>query len=389
MNMKKKNVMFLIGKMQTGGAEHVVYNLCNSLKDEYNITLVTRTMEGADYIPDVNTVEIPELGSKKKLFLGLKKLKKLKKKLKIDTSISFLLKYNIYNCLTKNKERVIISVRNNITSSKRIYSKTYIALYKKIINKVDLVVNVSATTMDDSIRNFGANRNKNIVIPNFCDYEFINSVKNEELPDEHRDIFKRDVIISNGRYNYQKGQWHLIRAFKNVASKNPNAVLVLTGRGSLKEYFEALVDELNLKDNVYILDYVDNVYRYMHHAKMFFLNSFYEGMPNVLLEAMACDLPVIATDAPGGSKEILEPSANISERIKEVTCASYGVLVPMCDGNMYSANDALTKEEEQLADAINMMLEDDKLYNDYKKISEQRVLDFSRDKILDMWRKII
>ena len=67
--------MFLIGKMQTGGAEHVVYNLCNSLKDEYNITLVTRTMEGADYIPDVNTVEIPELGSKKKLFLGLKKLK--------------------------------------------------------------------------------------------------------------------------------------------------------------------------------------------------------------------------------------------------------------------------------------------------------------------------
>lgn len=58
--------------------------------------------------------------------------------------------------------------------------------------------------MDDSICNFGANRNKNIVIPNFCDYEFINSVKNEELPDEHRDIFKRDVIISNGRYNYQK-----------------------------------------------------------------------------------------------------------------------------------------------------------------------------------------
>ena len=200
-------------------------------------------------------------------------------------------------------------------------------------------------------------------------------------------FFKRDVIISNGRYNYQKGQWHLIRAFKNVASKNPNAVLVLTGRGSLKEYFEALVDELNLKDNVYILDYVDNVYRYMHHAKIFFLNSFYEGMPNVLLEAMACDLPVIATDAPGGSKEILEPGSNINERLKEVTCASYGVLVPMCDGNMYSANDALTKEEEQLADAINMMLEDDKLYNDYKKISEQRVLDFSRDKILDMWRK--
>lgn len=385
----KKNVMFIIGQMKTGGAEHAVFNLCNLLKAEYNITLVTCTMSNADYMPDVKTIEIPELGSKKKALIGLYKLKKLKKELKIDTSISFLLKYNIYNYLTKNKEKVIISVRNNTTSIKHNYSDKYLFLYKKIINKVDLVVNVSTTTMEDSIDNFKAKRKKNIVIPNFCDLEYINSVKKEQLPLEHRDIFKNDVIICSGRYNFQKGQWHLIRAFKNVVLKNPNVKLVLTGRGPLKEYFESLVDELKLNDNVYILDYVDNVYRYMHHAKIYFLNSLYEGMPNVLLEAMACDLPIIATDAKGGSKEILEPNANINERLKEVTKVSYGILVPVCDGEMYKASDNLTKEEENLAEAINMLLDDKQLYSEYKSLSQKRVLDFTNDIILDKWRNII
>lgn len=385
----KKNVMFIIGRMKTGGAEHVVFNLCNLLRDEYNVTLVTRTMSNADYIPDVKTIEIPELSSKKKVLIGLRKLKELKKILKIDTSISFLLKYNIYNCLTKNKEKVIISVRNNITSTKHNYSDKYVFLYKKIINKADLVVNVSATTMEDSINNFKAKRKKNIVIPNFCDLEYINSVKKEQLPLEHRDIFKNDVIICSGRYNFQKGQWHLIRAFKNVVLKNPNAKLVLTGRGPLKEYFESLVDELKLNNSVYILDYVDNVYRYMYHAKIYFLNSLYEGMPNVLLEAMACDLPIIATDSKGGSKEILEPNASINERLKEVTKASYGILVPVCDGKMYKASDNLTKEEENLAEAINMLLDDKQLYSEYKSLSQKRVLDFTNDKILDKWRNII
>lgn len=381
--------MFIIGQMNTGGAERVINNLCNTLNGEYNITLVVRKIEGADYIPNVNIVEIKELNEGKNLFVGLIKLHKLKKDLQIDTSVSFLLKYNIYNYLSKYKERVIISVRNYITANESIHSKKNLFLYKKIIKKVDLVVNVSEAVMDDQIQHFKSNPNKNIVIPNFCDIDYINKVKYEELPKEHIHLFEGDVIISSGRYTFQKGQWHIIRAFQKVVASNQNIKLVLTGRGALKEYYEELIRELHLEKNVYLLDFVDNVYRYMYHAKAYLLNSFYEGMPNVILEAMACDLPVIATDVQGGTKEILAPSRKRDTYVDTITPSEYGILIPVCDSVMYKALSPLTKEENDLADVMIQLFEDKSMYQRYKQLSHQRVQAFSKDKIIKMWKDIL
>ena len=249
----KKNIMFIIGQMKTGGAERVIYNLCNNLKDKYNITLVVRTIKNADYIPDVNIVEIKELNNTRYMLIGLLKLRQLKKKLKIDTSISFLIKNNVYNYLSRYKDKVIISVRNCMTEIDYEKNKKMVFLYKRIVKKVDLVVNVSEAAKDDQIKNFKSIPNKNIVIPNFCEIDLINDEKKEKLPKEHSKLFKGNVIISSGRYSFQKGQWHLIRAFKKVVEYDSNAKLILTGRGVLKDYYQELVSELNLENNVYIL----------------------------------------------------------------------------------------------------------------------------------------
>lgn len=385
----KKNIMFLIGQMKSGGAERVIYNLCNNFKDKYNITLVVRTINNADYIPDVNIIEMPRLNNSVFRIDEILRLRKLKKELKIDTCVSFLLKYNVFNYLSKYKEKVIISVRNCMKSVDYNKYKTFLFLYKRIVKKVDLVVNVSESVMIDQFKNFGSKKENNIVIPNFCELDLINELKKEALPKEHAKFFKGNVIISPGRYSDQKGQWHLIRAFQKVLEYDKNAKLVLMGRGDNKAYYETLINELGLQKNVILLDFIENVFQYMYNSKIFVLNSFYEGMPNVLLEAMACELPIIATDAPGGTKEILAPNLNLTTYVKKTSLENYGILIPLCDRVKYSGKEPLTKEEKSLADVIILLLKDKKLYKNYKEASIKRVKDFSKEKILKMWDNIL
>jgi len=139
-----------------------------------------------------------------------------------------------------------------------------------------------------------------------------------------------------------------------------------------------------------VLDYVDNVYRYMYNAQVYVLNSFYEGMPNALLEAMACNLPIIATDAPGGTREIVSSSisANLIN-MEKINYEDYGILIKPCDSKMYSAADPLTQEEINLADAIITLLSNKSLMEKYKKNSNKRIKDFDKSKILAMWESIL
>ena len=112
-------------------------------------------------------------------------------------------------------------------------------------------------------------------------------------------------------------------------------------------------------------------------------------MPNALLESMACGLPVIATDAPGGTKEIIAPTRKEDSYVKKVTLEKYGILIPTCDKKKYTAKEKLTKEEKQIAEAIILLLKDKTLYQKYKKASQERVKDFSKTEILKMWENIL
>lgn len=385
----KKNVMFIIGQMRSGGAERVVCNLCNNLKDEYNITLVVRTIENADYIPDVNIVEIDELNGGKISLKGIKKLKALKKELKIDTAISFLIKYNVYNFLSRGTEKVIFSVRNVLSSQVNKPSFMNNLIYRYALKKVNLVVNVSEDVKTDTVKHYHSPDEKNIVIPNFCEVDKIDKAKKAKLPKEYKNLFKGNVVFSAGRFSSQKAQWHTIRAFKEVVKYDKSAKLILAGRGDLKEYYERLIKDLNLEKNVFLMEFNTDIFPFMYNSKIFVLNSFYEGMPNVILEAMACDLPVIATDAPGGSKEIIDPKNINEKRVEKVTLGKYGVLIPAGDRVMHEANDPLTKEEEYLKDAIIMLFKDEKKYQKYKLASSKRVNDFTKEKIIKKWKSII
>src|SRR5699024_364664 len=113
------------------------------------------------------------------------------------------------------------------------------------------------------------------------------------------------VILAIGRLTYQKGFDILIEAFRKI-SKKYSMKLIILGEGEQRQELELLINKYALGDRISLQGFVDNPYRYMKRAAIFVLPSRWEGFPNVLVEAMACGVPVVATTCPGGSIEILE-----------------------------------------------------------------------------------
>jgi len=112
------------------------------------------------------------------------------------------------------------------------------------------------------------------------------------------------VILGVGRLTRQKDFGTLVRAFRRVRDDR-RARLVLLGEGEQRPTLEALVSELGLADDVLIMGFVANPYPYYATASLFVLCSLWEGLPTVLLEAMALGLPIVSTDCPSGPREIL------------------------------------------------------------------------------------
>lgn len=120
-----------------------------------------------------------------------------------------------------------------------------------------------------------------------------------------------------GRLTAQKAFDVLIEAFVQVRKSRPARLLIL-GEGEERQKLEMLITQLGLEQEIELPGFVSNPYPYMAHAAVFVLSSKWEGLPTVLVEAMALRTPVIATDCPSGPREILRNG-------------QYGQLVPMDD----------------------------------------------------------
>jgi glycosyltransferase involved in cell wall biosynthesis len=125
------------------------------------------------------------------------------------------------------------------------------------------------------------------------------------------------VILGVGKLEAQKDFPTLIRAFAQVRKVFPSRLVIL-GWGPDRPQLEALIDALGLTEDVALLGYIRNPYAYMARAALFVLSSAWEGLPTVLIEAMAAGVPVVSTDCKSGPQEILNQG-------------QYGALTPVGD----------------------------------------------------------
>lgn len=125
------------------------------------------------------------------------------------------------------------------------------------------------------------------------------------------------VLLAVGRLVREKNFSALIEAFAYIRQQRPARLLIL-GEGEQRPYLEAQIERYGLIDDVAMPGWADNPYVYMRHSAVFVLCSLFEGLGIVLVEAMACGCPVVATDCPSGPREVLDGGR-------------HGLLVPMND----------------------------------------------------------
>jgi glycosyltransferase involved in cell wall biosynthesis len=128
-----------------------------------------------------------------------------------------------------------------------------------------------------------------------------------EAQADHPFFKKKDtpVLLAIGRMTAQKDFGTLLRAFAEVR-KHTSAKLLILGEGEDRGMLESLAKALNLGDDLSMPGFVNNPYPYIKNADVLVSSSAWEGLPTVLIEALALGTSVVATDCPGGSREILQ-----------------------------------------------------------------------------------
>jgi len=206
------------------------------------------------------------------------------------------------------KTALVASVHNsdNYLSYNKHYQVPYRYLVKFLLEKNCKIVAVSQTVKRDLEEAFFLNPNKIEVIYNPIDINKIRELANEPLDPQEEEIFKNPVIVNVARMETQKGLHHLVNIFKRVNRKLPQTGLVLIGNGSLRKDLENQVQKLGLEEKVHFLGWKENPFKYVKRSKVFALTSLWEGLPMVVLETLALNIPIVAFKTRGGHVEVLE-----------------------------------------------------------------------------------
>lgn len=381
----KKNILFVIHKMNQGGAQKAASNILNQLSDElYNKSIFIFDNTNCQYaihgtiidgkIPNQNSIikKIPNFVKKYRL------LKKLKKDM--DVCVSFLGTPNLLNIITKSKSCVtIISERNYLSGMKNKDTGFYKFVAKTFYRYADKIICVSKDVEQDLIWHYNIKEDRVETINNFVDIE---GSKEQSLEEVDIALSEKPYIVLAGRLHKQKGFMYAIEAYSRMDSTNLK--MLILGEGTDRPKLEKQILDLGLVDQVKLMGYWNNPFPFYANAQFFILSSLIEGFPNVMIEAMACGAAVIATNCISGPKELLMPHATIRNGLQEGT---YGILASCF--NEHDDEQEHNKKVNALSEAMAMLAQDEEKRIHYKRMAQLRAADYSSDQIIKKWDKVI
>lgn len=374
--MDVKKIVFLINSLESGGAERVVSNLLNNLVDKndcYLILIHDYKFYNIDSRVKIITLnESKELSGITKLLrlpILAYKLSKIIKKYEFDRIVSFLTRSNYINVLSNIfiKHKTIINERAmpSLQYQYGLNGKINRFLIKTLYPKFDLCLSNSYGNMMDLKNKFEVINLDYIHNP--FNIEMIEKISKEEIEIKK----KRFTFVTVGRLDKGKNHKLIIDAIRDI-----DADLWIIGDGELKEEIEEYIRVQKLENKVYLLGKKENPFSYISKADCFVFASNHEGFPNVLIEALACELPIISTDCKSGPREILAPNSDVSFQLKDkIELTEYGILTPI-------------KNVDKLQETMSLIISDESLRKNYQDKAKHRANDFRIGKIIKEYEKV-
>lgn len=309
---RQPDVAIFLRGLYGGGAERVMINLARGFVDRgLTVDLVLARAEGSYFEqipPEVRVVDLKAQwvpASLPRLVNYLRKVRPttLLSALHYPCEIAVLAKQ-----LARVPTRVVVSEHNTLSLEAKGIPQLSVRLTpiaaRLFYPWADRIVAVSQGVADDLAQLTRLDRDRIQVIYNPIVSPKLFTLAQESVAHPWFKPGEPPVIISVGRLHRQKDFPTLIRAFSQVRQKQ-SARLMILGDGPDRESLTQLIHELDLADEIELPGFVQNPYAYIANAAVFVLSSVWEGLGNVLVEAMAVGTPIVATNCESGPAEIL------------------------------------------------------------------------------------
>jgi glycosyltransferase involved in cell wall biosynthesis len=310
--MNNKRIAFFIPTLEYGGAERVILTLVNGIVERgYDVELVLANAIGP-YLTEVDPqVKIINLSSSRSLFSIFGLIRYLKSS-KPYVMVSALDNANLISVLAKfisNVNTKVIITQHSTLSSEKLVDRSFKGkivrlLMRRLYPKANLIIGVSDGVSRDLKEQLGLELNLDTVY-NPVVGDRINHLQYEPVLCKWFDEGEPPVILSAGRLTEAKDFELLIKSFALIR-KSRICRLVIVGDGPLNSKLIQLACELGVQEDLLLTGFQTNPFNWMKQASVFVVSSKFEGLSNVLIEAMACGQKVVSTDCPNGPFEILE-----------------------------------------------------------------------------------
>lgn len=362
-----KKLLLIVPSLHQGGSEKVCAMTAVILKPYFDVQIAIFDSKNIDF--DVEGITVTDLGLPSRpgklskilnVFRRGHRLKKLKKKERIDIAYSFGPTANLANVFAGR----LFSWRGPKcwlgVMSYMDMDSSWLGLFCK---RSDRLLCCSETLRQMIEKKYACDHT--YTLQGFFDIAQIRAKAEEE----EAQIPWKDgrIIVSMGREDVVKGFWHLLKIFSLVHEALPDTKLMIIGKGSFTPY-RKLAADLGIADAVYFAGLQKNPYPYLKKGSLYLLTSYWEGFPNALVEAMAMGLVAVATDCMTGPAEIFE--------------GKYGVLVPNMgkDPNMDAAH--IEEEERNTAARVVGLMQNESEMERYSRLSVERAGVFSREEYI-------